>query len=926
MGDDNVEINDNIEEFVWNSTLARINILQLTITDLAFYKNTEDLQKRLAQLHSPGMRPDIFATYNGKRYSDGTFRTVYLKDFDNVKSNVITDLSDIFDELIEKENDPLRKSVLSSKKEFVISEFSKINIADAQGYSSPTSYRKKMGLFGKWGKREEEVYQKILRNEFSADDIDVAFQPLKPFVYGPTTKNGYNDVMPTLKVDMQNKNSEYLLIIADALLRSQGKTNILSSLFDFMEESQGLTKDENGHWIGEPNGKGIDTIQFESTVKTGLTGAIDLSDKSVNKYRAEKNIDESVSNEQVIKAMLSEAAYSESSYNSDYVHEIPFENYAIQQEVPAHFRHEQQQGSQERILIFADIPLLNANGTPNEILVRRYSYDAQMKQFVPNSKSMTVEQAREKYFDNIRKNIEDDIQEITDKLQLDSTNRKKKNILLSRLLCEQIMEDSRFDSDLLWACSTDENGEFNIPLSDPTQADRIQKLLNSIIKNKINKQKVAGGPVVQVSRFGSRDLSIRFRDKNGKILMSENEFNDFIDGNDVPSDRNTNVFKGDTFKEYRKREKHSVAYYECYAPIYDKRLMDFADKDGNIDIQKIENENPKLLEMVGYRIPTESKYSMVPLRIVGFLPRNSGEGIMLPNEITTQSGSDFDIDKLYVMRYMFDYRNGHFVEPRSQKQIRNNENLDITFSVLTSEHVSEQLFTPGNFNTLKKLGYSIQGARRTKEGRYIDKLNEYLESDDIEQIKQDGYEETNMISVTTQIDFHKQNMVASKMIGVFAQANVSHAFCSMGENYINVKDYGFRIIEDGVDHLIQGTVRIDDIYAFNGQKISENLAQLLASSVDAVKDPILNLININMDTVNIVVTLLRLGFSLQTVSVICSQKTLVDTVKEYNIKYADDKNKPSLSRFINKKLYNKPVSNAIPYFNVENKKSSIFTA
>jgi hypothetical protein len=54
--------------------------------------------------------------------------------------------------------------------------------------------------------------------------------------------------------------------------------------------------------------------------------------------------------------------------------------------------------------------------------------------------------------------------------------------------------------------------------------------------------------------------------------------------------------------------------------------------------------------MVGYRIPTEAKYSMVPLKIVGFLPRNS-EGIMLPKEITWLSGSDFDIDKLYIMRY-----------------------------------------------------------------------------------------------------------------------------------------------------------------------------------------------------------------------------------------------------------------------------------
>lgn len=46
------------------------------------------------------------------------------------------------------------------------------------------------------------------------------------------------------------------------------------------------------------------------------------------------------------------------------------------------------------------------------------------------------------------------------------------------------------------------------------------------------------------------------------------------------------------------------------------------------------------------KLPTESKYSMAPLYIKGFLPKAAGETIMLPKEITTLSGSDFDI-KLY---------------------------------------------------------------------------------------------------------------------------------------------------------------------------------------------------------------------------------------------------------------------------------------
>ena len=45
--------------------------------------------------------------------------------------------------------------------------------------------------------------------------------------------------------------------------------------------------------------------------------------------------------------------------------------------------------------------------------------------------------------------------------------------------------------------------------------------------------------------------------------------------------------------------------------------------------------------MIGYRIPSEDKYSCAPLKIVGFLPREAGDAIMLPNDFTLLTGSDF---------------------------------------------------------------------------------------------------------------------------------------------------------------------------------------------------------------------------------------------------------------------------------------------
>ena len=74
------DIRENLINFVWNDTFAAMNIMQLTITDPAYYKHAEDLQKRLAQIHAPGMRGNVDATdYDGNPVSDGTFRTIFLK-------------------------------------------------------------------------------------------------------------------------------------------------------------------------------------------------------------------------------------------------------------------------------------------------------------------------------------------------------------------------------------------------------------------------------------------------------------------------------------------------------------------------------------------------------------------------------------------------------------------------------------------------------------------------------------------------------------------------------------------------------------------------------------------------------------------------------------------------------------------------------
>ena len=52
---------------------------------------------------------------------------------------------------------------------------------------------------------------------------------------------------------------------------------------------------------------------------------------------------------------------------------------------------------------------------------------------------------------------------------------------------------------------------------------------------------------------------------------------------------------------------------------------------------------------------------------------------------------------------------------------------------------------------------------------------------------------------------------------------------------------------------------MDKRFDANNQLIGKTLGSLVASAADAVKDPVLNLNNINNQTANVLTTMLRLG-------------------------------------------------------------------
>ena len=931
-------VRKQVENFLWNDSFASKNILQLTLSDIAFYKDTEDLQKRLAQLHAPGVRGNINAIdYDGNRVSDGKYRTFILQDFDSFKSNIIANITEVFDSRIAAAPDNQKAAMIALKESLVGKDgkYTKINVTDAQGYSSPSSYRKKAYIFGKWSRHAEDIYQKMLKGEYTYTDLETAFQPLKPFVYSKLTKNmGVdNALIHSMQVPFQAKNAEYLLIMADAILKGEklSRPNLLRAIYRVMEDSERLMPT-----------KGIDTVQFESSIKSGLQGKM-----NIYQFRDMEGGEDAAYTfmmNQIFKEetdATGERVYK--NYNTNtFVHETSFEDYCLQQEVPEHFKeHSQAHGSQIRMITPSDLDLftIDENGQQVDNFYEWTEPDGTVKR-------MKADEFRKEYEQTIADNIEESIDNLSAELHLNSEDKRERNIALSKILQREVLSSPRYGIDLVQACSIDkETGEFRIPKGDPIQAKRIEQLINSVIKNRVNKQKIAGGPIVQVSNFGtSKQLHIRFNDKQGNLIPLEEEY--------VPSEHD-----GLSYKDYLKKNQGGIAYFEVFFPIWSNELFDkFSNADGSINVDAINAVDPELLKMVSYRIPTEDKYSCAPMKVVGFMPREAGDAIMLPYELTEIDDSDFDVDKRYVMRKdipiktkrrkdieneLFkraseSYAKAHNGKTNNQwigeqvrmfldnpqkmkftdkfmqwlygqyqqvayytdaptfgRTYRDNKIIDMTYAVLTNQMTADKILNPGGFDAPKKMGYMVAAYKNpANKGISWNALQDMS----IDELKKLSYTDKDLTFADTQVQFYKQNSAAASLIGVFAVNKVAHATLESNDIFLDVSE----ICGNDDFTTFGGRMQIDQKYDREGTLIGKTLGSLVSASADAVKDPILNLMNVNMTTAGMLNTMLRLGMTFNDAALFLSQDVIERLLSQFNRENLT--NYVSLDSLINKWL------------------------
>lgn len=506
-------MNDRMREWFWNSTYFTSQFIELTTTDLAYYKNLEDFQKRNKQDHAPAERLNTLATWNGKPVlvnNDGSRRTVrrviYLKD-NILPANSMDSINEILEARVKDKDD----AFTAYDKAAIMSIFNKVNVADAQAYNTLPSFRSTQIMAGMWSDAEETAYNNIMNNKWTASDFLVLWNTRKPYLY--TQKNQPDGMGGIMKVPTQHKNSEFLLLTG-AMFGQILHSSKLQALNDFMVKNN------------------IDSAMFESAVKDGLQGTINLNDAT---------------NYASTMAVLENATRLNGKENPNVVHEFDYNDYGIQTSTPEHgIDKVQLVGTQIRRLISSD---MNPNKDPNFKLKYKDREFTQEEWF--------------NYFNAINTaNIQEAFKEVSDKFN--DIHEVEKELI------REVRSNPRYGTDLIRALTLDENGNFNIPLIDPSQTLRIQALLNSILKNRVTKQKINGGALIQASPFGLDES------KQPQIVYNE-------DG--------------------------SIKYFEAYLPCPTEELYN-ALLDPNtheLDINKKDSKGnyivpEKYREVIGYRV------------------------------------------------------------------------------------------------------------------------------------------------------------------------------------------------------------------------------------------------------------------------------------------------------------------------------------
>lgn len=927
-----------MKDFYCNTRLATMCQIQVLTVNPGFYRDIEDLQKRYKEQHAPGWCLDVKAkdpySENGKSY---VFRDANLRDniaptrtcvyFDELETDA-EETNPEFMRAIEANKPEFERRYGKNAYSKMLEDYKKNALTDGQGYVTLDNYRQIMIAGGRWTKEMQDTYDEVRQlrakyyNEQTKDfneipteeiqkiaDMAVVFQPLKPFTFTfeKYSVNNGNELL----VPVQHKYSEMVLI--PELMRPSRLRDIALTMED----------------------KGIDMLCSTKCVKVGNFGATSLKDISSREdldsrlskdtayyhkinyedYKIQTNVpnhgnEDRLFGTQVRKLIMANVKAASERY-FHYANDgkpinlgplgmctlngrnlINFYNELIVANMMESWEEfEKEIDNPEKLQEILQQCVINND---RESWDNFYAYVIDdingEKQFhVPLSEGGNASDSAALLFSLFRKAVNKQkirggsavqasamgstLEESGDLSYVcadadgniirvtDANYEQNKNLISNILYAEvevpfdlsYIVDGEEIPLKFEDYCDSNgnllknEDGTTKIETDFPGILDRVcyriptEKPYSMINAKVVRFTPPSVGGVIKVPSQGTTIAGFDFDIDKLYFMMKEFVYN-------------TNIEAPSLEEDYINSNGEKV-YDESGNPISKKLAIWNALYDTYGDIKE---ELKKARDRVGGKQPLHTywKEAKIPEnKNALFASVAEGLGVDLKNRETRIQTSEYDFSK---------------PPTENSRAARNNMLIQLIQKRLEDPETFVDRYTPGGAGASKDAARTIREllngdiSNFTENGRVsFDKLESYL-SDKSNYRDKDPKPKTDYSDPMTIIRYNQQNQVAAKLIGIFANQNANHAFASLMKHF-GVKK-GFAIC--GHDNFT------DLINSPEGRDAGKTMAEYLAASVDAVKDPVLNFLNFNTTTAQSGALLARLGFDSTEIGLFLNQPVI----------------------------------------------------
>jgi hypothetical protein len=429
--------------------------------------------------------------------------------------------------------------------------------------------------------------------------------------------------------------------------------------------------------------------------------------------------------------------------------------------------------------------------------------------------------------------------------------------------------------------------KFEIPLDASVQAQVLEGIIISAINNKVVKYKTNGSMLTQVAITGSE----------GKTFNKE------------LSEKALSLFGDRGLKYYdvvMNNGKTTVTKMQVKIGLSGQwlKLLKLNHPDGR-PIETIErlndaikNENfqkthSKSLTMVSYRIPTQGRNFTDVMEIAEFLPSAFGDAIIMPTEAIVKSGSDFDIDKMFVFYPNLKkdgYYNDAFYDKKELEDPEQYDRLKAAIQNRLYETMQEVILHPANYMEL------VTPAENYHVLPIIDRVYTKLGFLKNGQREKTNYKNSDILNRKINIKKFLSLLKGKADLGIAAKANVFNVLFQLSKAKVNP---GFLISKTVLtffrheDFEIKGLnnlagADLSNIFDEKGVLKSEFFSEFINAFVDVANDDYVFAANVVTELSPVLFYMKNLGLSTEKILFFANQpaiRTYIKNLSKYQNKF-----------------------------------------